>query len=244
MKLLVDLGNSRLKWALWDGRTLQAGTPLDHSAELEPQLLSAWRDLGAIDAVLIASVARAELEEELRRAIATRFALTPLFVRSSAGEGGLVSAYAMPEKLGVDRFLALLALHAENKQAVVLASVGTALTLDALAADGRHLGGLIAPSPALMQKALLGATARVTAAETAQLVEIARDTEDAVRSGCWLAAVALIERFHAQVAAELGVTPSLVLAGGAGDVLASRLSLPARYEPDLVLRGLVAYSAT
>jgi len=244
MKLLVDLGNSRLKWALWDGRALQAGTPVDHAAALAPQLLAAWQSIGAVDAVLVASVARNELEEALQQAIAERFGLAAHFVRSSAGAGGLGSAYAKPEKLGVDRFLALLALHAQGAEAVVLASVGTALTLDALAADGRHLGGLIAPSPVLMQKALLGATARVTLSDTAQLVEIARDTEDAVRSGCWLAAVALVERVHAQVGAGHGVVPSLVLAGGAGDVLAGRLSIPARYEPDLVLRGLAAYAAT
>jgi type III pantothenate kinase len=244
MKLLVDLGNSRLKWALWDGGSLRPGTPLDHSAELEPQLLSAWREVCPVDAVLVASVARGELEEALRRAIATRFQIAPQFVRSGAQAHGVVSAYAMPEKLGIDRFLALLALHAQKAQATVLASVGTALTLDALGADGRHLGGLIAPSPALMQKALLGATSRVTVSDASQLLEIAGDTEDAVRSGCWLAAVALIERFHAHAATELGVTPSLVLAGGAGDVLASRLSMPARYEPDLVLRGLGLYAGT
>ncbi len=124
----------------------------------------------------------------------------------------------------------------------VLASVGTALTLDALAADGRHLGGLIAPSPGLAQQALLGATARVTASAQAQLAEIATDTEDAVRSGCWLGAVALIERFHAQAAKALGDAPQLVLTGGDGPVLQQWLSVPARYEADLVLRGLAAWS--
>jgi len=240
--LLIDIGNSRLKWASDDGNELHAGTPLDHAAALAPQLEAAWRGLPTPQRVLVSSVARQELDDELRTVLATRFAVEPEFLRSAATLAGVKSAYAQPHKLGIDRLLALVALHAGQPGATVLASVGTALTLDALAADGRHLGGLIAPSPGLAQQALLGATARVTASASAQLTDIATDTEDAVRSGCWLGAVALIERFHTQAARELGATPQLVLAGGDGALLQHWLKVPARFEADLVLRGLAVWS--
>lgn len=238
MNLLVDLGNTRLKWAVQDAAGLRPGVPVDHSRPLARELERAWRDAPPVARVLVASVGRPRLEAELVQAARARFGREPEFVATAAEACGVRVAYARPEKLGVDRFVALIALHARAAEPVVLASVGTALVLDALAADGRHLGGLIAPSPQLMQQALLGATARVSAAASARIVELADDTEDAVRSGCWLAAAALVERFHAQAQAQLGVAPALVLAGGAAPELAPLLSLPARIEADLVLHGL------
>lgn len=238
MNLLVDLGNTRLKWALHDAQGLRAGTPVDHSRPLARELDAAWCDAPPVARALVASVGRLRLEAELVQAIRARFGVEPEFVATAAEAGGVRIAYAQPSKLGVDRFVALIALRALQPEGAVLASVGTALVLDALAADGRHLGGLIAPSPALMQQALLGATARVSASDTARIVELADDTEDAVRSGCWLAAAALVERFHSQARARLGADVALVLAGGAAAELAPLLQLPARIEADLVLRGL------
>ncbi|MBL8299540.1 MAG: type III pantothenate kinase [Rhodanobacteraceae bacterium] len=243
MNLLVDLGNTRLKWALHDAQGLRAGVPVDHSRPLARELDLAWGEAPAITRALIASVARPRLESELVQAIRLRFGVEPEFVASAAEAGGVRIAYAEPRKLGVDRFVALIALRALQRDPVVLVSVGTALVLDALAADGRHLGGLIAPSPVLMQQALLGATARVSASDSARIVELADDTEDAVRSGCWLAAAALVERFHKQAQRRLGRDVALVLAGGAAAELAPLLSLPARIEADLVLRGLARLAA-
>lgn len=238
MNLLVDLGNTRLKWALHDAQGLRAGAPVDHSRPLARELDAVWRDVPRVTRVLVASVGRPRLEAELIQAVRTRFGTEPEFVATAAEACGVRIAYAQPQKLGVDRFVALIALRAQLPGDAVLASVGTALVLDGLAADGRHLGGLIAPSPALMQQALLGATARVSASDTARIVELADDTEDAVRSGCWLAAAALVERFHSQVCARLGAPVALVLAGGAAVELAPLLQVPARIEADLVLRGL------
>lgn len=238
MNLLVDLGNTRLKWALHDADGLRAGAPVDHSRPLAPTLADTWRDVPPVVRVLVASVGRPRLEAELVQAVRLHFGVEPEFIATTAQAGGVRVAYARPEKLGVDRFVALIALRARSTEPVVLASVGTALVLDALAADGNHLGGLIAPSPLLMQQALLGATARVGASDTARIVEIADDTEDAVRSGCWLAAASLVERFHARTGARLGGDVALVLAGGAAAELAPLLSVPVRIEADLVLHGL------
>jgi len=238
MNLLVDLGNTRLKWALQDVDGLRVGTPVDHSRPLLRELETVWNDAPPVTRALVSSVGRPRLEAELVQAIRARFRVEPEFVSTAAEAGGVRIAYAQPHKFGVDRFVALIALRAQHAGATVLASVGTALVLDALDADGRHLGGLIAPSPALMQQALLGATARVSASDAARIVELADDTEDAVRSGCWLAAASLVERFHSRVRVRLGDDVTLVLAGGAAAELAPLLASPARIEADLVLRGL------
>jgi type III pantothenate kinase len=234
MKLLVDIGNTRLKSALLDGgrwRSVEAvpGTAADATL---------WKDIHRVDAAWIASVATAEVTERIAAQVRERFGAAVHIVRSSAEACGVRNAYARPERLGVDRFLALIAVHARGNGPTVVASCGTALTLDALREDGQHLGGLIAPSPALMQQALRAGAAQLRQIDEADVVDIADDTDAAVASGTWLSAVALTERFVVKASERLGAAPRLVVTGGGGERLAALLDRPSDVEPDLVLRGL------
>lgn len=234
MKLLVDIGNSRLKSALLDGERWHRfeavpGTAVDDAL---------WRNIQNPDEAWIASVASAEVTQQISAHIRERFGAAVHIVRSSAEAGGVRNAYAAPERLGIDRFLSLIAVHAQGNGAAVIASCGTALTLDALHADGRHLGGLIAPSPALMQQALRAGAAQLRDIDEAPVVEIADNTDAAVASGTWLSAAALTERFLAKAAERLGTAPRLIVTGGGGERLAALLDRPHEIEPDLVLRGL------
>jgi type III pantothenate kinase len=144
----------------------------------------------------------------------------------------------------VDRFLAMVAARAAGAGDCVLVGVGTALTLDALAADGQHLGGLIAPGPRLMQQALLGATAQVRLSGDGVLVDAADNTSDAVVSGCWQAAAALVERFVARMAPRLGGSPVVRLDGGDADALVPLLELRASMVEHGVLHGLAVWVQT
>jgi type III pantothenate kinase len=238
MKLLVDLGNTRLKWAPWDGAQLGSAGAVAHAGDAPLDFAALWKDIKVPDAVYVASVAAAAVGDRLARHVRERFGLDAVFVASSAAAYGVRNAYAQPERLGVDRFLSLIAAHAHAHQPSVIASCGTALTLDALAADGRHLGGLIAPSPALMESALRANTARLGAAGAARIVELADNTIDAIESGTWLAAAALVERFVARAGERLGATPALILTGGGAAGLAQLIGLPHRIDSELVLRGL------
>ncbi|HEX6833149.1 MAG TPA: type III pantothenate kinase [Rudaea sp.] len=243
MNLLIDLGNSRLKWATWNAAVLRPGSALVHLGSIDNVDFSAlWKDTPVPAQVWVASVAAAALEETLARSLRDRFALEPHFVRSSAAAAGVRSAYAAPEQLGVDRFLGLVAVHAREAAPTVLVGCGTALTLDAIDAEGRHLGGLIAPSPALMHDALIGRTARIAPVEHAHVVDFADNTADAVESGTWLAASALVERFVVRTAARLRSAPNIVFTGGDGARLAALTGLPHRLEEHLVLRGLAVYA--
>ncbi len=247
MKLLIDLGNTRLKWALWDRTGLQPSVAVvtaavnDDDGVLD-RLDALWKDIPGIDSIWIASVAAPALEQALAHRALARFGVDAQFVRSCAQAGGVRNAYAQPERLGVDRFLGLIAAHAQAQEPTVIANCGTALALDALAADGTHLGGLIAPSPALMQIALHTGTARLGERGRAHIVELADNTADAVESGTWLAAVALIERFFARSAERLNSAPALILAGGAAPRLAELVALPYRIDAELVLRGLARFA--
>jgi hypothetical protein len=114
----------------------------------------------------------------------------------------------------------------------------------ALAADGSHLGGLIAPSPPLMRDALTGATARLSTPQAARVVERADNTGDAIESGVWLAAAALLERFAARATTTFGAAPSIVLTGGGAERLATLIEPVHRIDAEVVLRGLAIYASS
>ena len=241
MKLLVDLGNTRLKWALWDnGRRTMGGVFAHADTSLEAALSNNWTAWPKPTAIIVASVVGSDQEGELTRLLEAHFNHVAEFVRSPAEAIGIRNAYAEPQRLGVDRFLGMAALHAASPRAQMLVSCGTALTLDALSADGQHLGGLIAPSPTLMRKALGNATARV-GEQVGELVEIADNTVDAAYSGCVLSSVALIERFRERVAARIGEPVAIVGDGGGLDEWLPVLPEVERGR-DLVLRGLALWS--
>ncbi len=245
MKLLIDLGNTRLKCALWDGSTLRFIGALPHVGDdIQLDFDTLWKDIGAVSEILIASVASAVVGDQVWRKAFERFGAQPVFVLSPASACGVRNAYAEPDRLGIDRFLGLVALHAVESGPCVLASCGTALTLDALATDGSHLGGLIAPSPPLMLDALTGATARLSTPQAARVVERADNTGDAIESGVWLAGTALLERFVTHATQTFGAAPSVVLTGGSAARLATLIEPTCRVDPELVLRGLAIYAAS
>lgn len=236
---LFDLGNTRLKFApLHDD-----GTPGEVVAVAHGEGDFAAR----VDRVLpregdiayLASVSSPATTAMLREALSARFARIAV-ARTQSQYAGLRIAYADPDKLGVDRFLALLAAHARGGASLVV-GVGTALTIDLLDGDGRHRGGRIAPSPALM-RAALHQRARQLPESGGVYAEFADDTESALASGCEGAALALVERSRIAAADTLGAAPDLLLHGGGAAALAAHLP-QAELASHLVLHGLARWAA-
>ncbi len=245
MKLLLDLGNSRVKWALADqpcGPWLAHGA-LGWDENLVEQLQLAWTTYPTVRAVVAASVVDGKREALIANVLAQRFALAPHWMRTPAQACGVRNGYAEPQRLGVDRFLSMIAARAAGHAPCVIAGAGTALTLDALAADGQHLGGLIVPGAPLMQRALAGATVHARTEQAGHMLDAACNTADAVTSGCWHAVAALTERFVQRMAPLLGGKPTLVLGGGDAEQLLPLLTLPAEIMVDGVLRGLAYWSS-
>ncbi len=243
MKLLIDLGNTRLKCAMWDGTALRTLGSATHAGPLDNvDFAPLWNEAGTASAILVASVAGTAIEQRLAQDLRQHFSLEPAFVASTTGACGVRNAYPQPDRLGVDRFLGMIAVHTGIAGAAVLASCGTALTLDAIAADGAHLGGLISASPALMIDALTGNTARLRQPQAARIVELADNTADAIESGAWLGAAALIERFVERAATLIGSRPALVLSGGGAQRLNGLIEPVHRVDEEIVLRGLAIYA--
>lgn len=242
MRLLLDLGNTRVKWGIADtdgGVTAIAAH--DWDATLAATLRQAWERLPRPRGVWAASVVDADREAQVASALHESFGEVNWARTPSAG-CGVRMAYAEPQTMGVDRFLAMVAAHAEYQAPCVLASAGTAMVLDALTADGRHLGGLIAPGARLMQQSVRDATARVRPQSPGSVVMAAGNTADALASGCWHACAALVDRFAARMAAQLGGDPVLLLGGGDAEALAPLVEHAAILHPDAVLKGLAAWS--
>lgn len=242
MKLLVDVGNTRLKWAsvAGDARLRPGGVFAHTEGSLVTELRREWGALARVESAWVASVVSSAREEELAAFVRERFGLRAHFVRSPAVALGVRNAYAEPERLGVDRFLALAAAHAREARLQVLVSAGTALTVDALDAAGQHLGGLIVASPLAMRQAVVAGTARVDA-RGGQLRERPRSTADAVVTGSLYAAAGAIERFRASLVSPGEALPPLLLGGGGADELEPLLGQVERVH-DLVLHGLALWA--
>lgn len=243
MRLLLDLGNTRLKWAIVSVGNWVARGAVAWDDDVSAILAQAWQAQAPSPQVLGASVVDTLREAQIERVVAEVFSQPVTWVRTPAEACGVRIAYAEPQRLGVDRFLAMVAAHAAGASPCVLAGIGTALTLDALTADGKHLGGLIAPGPLLMQQSLYGATARVKPYQPGAIRDIADNTADAVVSGCWQAVAALIERFTMKVATQAGAAQRLLLDGGDAAALLPLLGIPAELGADSVLRGLDVWGA-
>lgn len=242
MNLLIDFGNTRLKWATLDDGELQPGGVFAH--QQQTLAAAASKDWLALPdrprSVLVASVVNDECEAELTALCRSVFRLDPVWLKSPPAALGVRNGYPEPHQLGIDRFLAMLAVHVQSPRAQIVVSCGTALTLDALGADGQHHGGLIVASPDLMRSALRSAAARL-AIPSGKPVEMATSTSDAILSGALLAAVALIERFCRQTAAKLGDAPAIVLSGGGSEELSAWLP-ESEWHADLVLQGMARWT--
>lgn len=235
MRLLVEIGNSRIKWALADENGLLSG--VDASRHDDP----CWtRHLpeSHIDAVWYASVAAPAVQQSLLEWADDRGLMAPHRVVSKPHMAGVINAYDESSRLGIDRLLASVAAHhAYPKESVMVVDAGTALTIDCVRADGRHQGGLICPGVATMRNAIRADT-QVRADDRADSDEwLGVDTDKAVGLGTLHAALGLIERLQTALG-----PARLLLTGGEAPLLAQHLSVSPDMAPNLVLRGLEVVS--
>ena len=247
MILLVDIGNTRVKWATHGPCGLSPQQAAPHAGwsvgEVRQQITA---QMPAPERIVVSNVAGPRMAALLTDAAHQAWGIEPTFVHSKASEGGVRNAYSEPDKLGVDRWLGSIAGHRMAAGAVCVVSIGTAMTVDAVDASGRHLGGLIVPGPDLMKHCLLAATSDI-AARTGQSQAadsiFAADTAGAVRQGTRHALAALIARCVELMHLQTGQQPTVILTGGATDQIEPLLAVDHRSVPDLVLRGLAIVAA-
>jgi type III pantothenate kinase len=237
--LLVDAGNTRVKWAL-----AQEGAPAGEwiadgavvHAELD-SLQAAW-SAHAVKRAIVSNVAGAAMRERLAALLAQLQAAQLEWFGAQVELAGLRNRYRNPGQLGADRFAAALGARTlAPGRALVVATCGTATTVDAVSSEGEFLGGMILPGLGLMLESLARGTAQLPAAsaDAALPPVFADNTLDAIRSGCVSAQAGAIARAFAALPAEL-----CIVSGGAAGHIAPALQVPYRMLDNIVLAGLHA----
>jgi type III pantothenate kinase len=248
--LLIDIGNTRIKWARFDGRQLGRLHAAVHSrwsaGDYARRVIGSVRGL---ERIMVASVADEKINRTLMLAARRVRAPLPELVKSQRRGGGITTGYLEPWRWGVDRFVACIGAHrlAKGRRAVVVVGVGTALTVDLVDAKGHHRGGAIIPAPTLMVDTLLrntnGIRRRARGGVGGGGSLFGRSTRAAILQGSRYAAAALIDRAFAEARALLGTrAPLVILTGGGAPSVAPLVRSPCVSIPDLVLRGLAALS--
>lgn len=246
--LLIDQGNTRLKWVpalddqlVTDGAgqgDFDAFREASGSAGQSPQL------------VLLAGVADPEQKQGLADYCRDRWGIEVCLLVSRRKQGGVRNAYREPATLGVDRWLAIVGAANHHGMPVVIWDLGTASTLDAVDEQGRHLGGLIYPGPATMLRALQsdtrlsvpdappGATPR-EAGTSGPGVAPGTSTSDCIGRGILAAQLGALNQFMRSVSSSGGTPPRLVVTGGAAEPILPLLDFPVIHDPWLVFRGML-----
>jgi type III pantothenate kinase len=233
MILLLDIGNSRLKWAMAEDGRLQTAQSEPHQGD--PAKLFYSLALPQVKQVWVSQVMGPQHEQKLTEVLQSHYGFAPHIARTQAELLGLHCGYAEPERLGVDRWLAMLALWTQTQHGFCVVNAGTALTFDSVDEGGQHLGGLIAPGLVTSEKAVLDATRFATRPQAPRYsAGLGRDTESCVRQGALHACTGLIERAARQ---SIG---GRFISGGDAAALLPHMGGGWDWRPNLVLEGLLA----
>ncbi len=249
--LAIDVGNTRLKWA-WYERADPGCEPAHQGAaflETIDQLVETdWKGLPVPRQMLGCLVAAAGIRQRIEEQLEL-WDLTPRWVVPGASAAGVTNGYDYPHRLGADRWVALvgarhrvLAGGGPGGPAVVV-MVGTAVTVDALDAQGHFLGGLILPGHGIMLRALEGGTAGLRV-PTGEVRDFPTNTSDALTSGGTDAITGAIERVHRRLAERTGQQPRVLMTGGAGWKVAPYLAVPHELVESLIFDGLLVLQSS
>ena len=247
--LALDIGNTRLKWAHY--ADAKPGAPmLAQGAEFLENIdkLSdgAWSGLPAprrvLGCVVAGDTVRRRVQEQMEH-----WDVAPQWVVASESEAGLHNGYDHPTRLGADRWVAMVgAYHRMLSQGaprpMVVVMVGTAVTVEAVDAHGKFLGGLILPGHGIMLRALESGTAGLHV-PTGEVREFPTNTSDALTSGGTYAIAGAVERMVQHVIAHCGAEPKCIMTGGAGWKMAPSMTRPFELVDNLIFEGLLQIAA-
>ncbi len=264
MNLLIDIGNSRIKWCLYNSVENEFGSEgamLHDKAELPALFSEQWGLLDNPDRVVISNVSGQQLAESMDAWVDKKWKIKTEYVKTEAFSHGVTNAYSDYSELGVDRWMAIIAAWQRFRQqgkAVCVVDCGTATTIDGISASGQHLGGFIIPGHTVMQEILINNTSDIKMAKniltrkilrketspgkTLSPVNFPSSTEEGVNSGCYLATISLIDSVVTSMQDDSGKQVNCIITGGDAEFVVEQLAGKFEYEPKLVLHGLAMLS--
>jgi type III pantothenate kinase len=249
MNLLIDIGNTRLKWGCENNGQIEQTGFMD-SARLSRSVLDeGMSSIAKPNSVWVSSVGTPASHKAVVEWLLQRYQLDAHVVNVRQPVAGFSNAYADLDALGVDRWVAAIGARecAQVKDAtecalpkdIVVIDVGTAITIDCLTAGNVFQGGVIYPGYRLMHDSLVGGTSGIKSEyfETDQI--IGKTTSECVSSGIAFGVAGAVERIVAELQSSIGAAIQILLTGGGAQALLDKTRLDARYEPNLVLIGLM-----
>jgi type III pantothenate kinase len=244
MKLLVDIGNSRVKWATLDKEGLSPSQSFPRSKTgIKASLNKAWKSLTDIEAIYVANVGGDKLSEQLSEWSEKAWQLTPKTIKSEQKRFGVSNAYEEAEKLGIDRWLSLIAARQHARQAQCIIDCGTAMTIDIVTKTGQHQGGMILPGLSLMRSSLASNTDALTEEEGEQEFKtLAANTYSAIQAGTLYCVTATLERIISDLKLSFKNQIRFIITGGDAEHLLPLLPDELHHYPDIVLKGLAFYA--
>ena len=238
--LLIDGGNTRLKWQYWlAGKLRSAGIVDKH--DVVSSSFSRWNTV-PLETIYVSSVGQSKVDQAIVQWAEENNQPAPVFVASSPCAFGVMNAYTEPSKLGVDRWLAMIAAHQQYTGMLCVIDSGTALTMDFLMPNGEHLGGLIVPGAELMKDSLLVGTDKIIMESECRPDILAKDTTSAVELGIKQMMQSFIVRKVAELESKYHQSITLVMTGGHAEELIHGLGRPAELHKTLVFDGLKLFA--
>jgi len=234
--LLIDHGNSRIKWALTDAGALSVEEAIDYRGEETD--FSPWEELNTVQRILVSNSAGPQAFSYLGTWCQNQWQLKPEPLQAKSEQCGIVNSYTEPETLGADRWLALIAARQVFKDSLAVIDCGTAVTCDALSEEGVFLGGVISAGPKISADALIKKAAHLDLDEMHYPGAFNTDTASAVSAGSLIFAAGGIEKVLKEFRAKLGDEIPVLMTGGWADTLAPLMDSEVAVYPDLVLQGI------
>lgn len=240
MILLVDAGNSRLKWAELNSDTLETESVLAYDGSPPHEVIkhALERKISRAERMIICSVLDDSFCILTQEWTLREHDLAAEFITTQKSAYGITVAYKVPEQLGVDRFVALIAAHKHYAGDCIVVDCGTAITIDAMTAAGNHLGGVILPGIDLMTSSLTGCTQGIRDINKQAPELFAASTSSAVSGGVYRTLIAAITRITHDMSQQFSGTVKLILCGGSAESLRPELNDQMIFDPMLILKGL------
>lgn len=242
-QLLVDIGNSRLKWALYDGQFGQSGAMELSVDDIVREINNQWQ-FPQPDQVVYCTVARKKMTNDITGWLKNKWSCPVNHVCASTQFMGVTNAYSDPAKLGADRWATLIAARKLVTGAVCVVDCGTAITVDGMDENGQHFGGVIMPGIDLQKELLKGGTAMTDWQKNTQSAELEMpimNTTAAIEYGTSYGIAGAIDRLIVEFSRHLGDNMVVLLTGGTASEISGLLKSKVRLEKDLVLLGLALF---
>ena len=243
MKLVLDLGNSRCKWALANS-SIQSSGAIAYGDDFVRTLDQTFSALARPAQVAAVCVADPTYLETVAQWVKRKWSLDLRRFSARPAQGGVTNTYEVPAQLGADRWAALIAARARTTGAACVVNCGTATTVDALDARGVFRGGVILPGLTLQRTSLLQYTHAIRAVDGSASSCLALNTADAVAAGTVFGLAGAVDRILGEQAAVVGGNVSILLTGGDAHKLQVLLRHQGQLAPDLVLEGVVRLADT